>query len=109
MKRLLYSALFVSVFAVCMSIQAQTVKRTYNDFEQYPCKLNEWNKASGSIKNSTDIPEGVSAKSSMEMTSHFSGKGFEHFAVSPLNGNIPGNFKSSRCGLKTLMANSYGS
>ena len=61
MKRLVPAALVAAVFAMCMSLQAQNVKRTYNDFEQFPCKLNEWNKASGTMKNGTDVPPGVTA------------------------------------------------
>ena len=102
MKRILGKTIFFAMFAISLPFHAQTVKRVYNDFGQFPCKLNEWNKASGAIKNCDDIPEDASGKSSMEMNARFSGKGFEHFAVTPLNGNVPGNLKSVSMWVKNI-------
>ncbi|HCE42530.1 MAG TPA: hypothetical protein DET40_03160 [Lentisphaeria bacterium] len=102
MRKFSKAAMSILVLFVAATLSAQNVKRVYNDFEQYPCRLNEWNKASGSMKNSSDVPEGASSKSSMEMTANFSGKGFENFTITPLNGNVPGTFKSISLWVKNV-------
>ena len=51
MKRITGLAMLAAAtFLFAAGVSAQNVKRIYNDFEQFPCKLNEWNKAAGKVR-----------------------------------------------------------
>lgn len=105
MKKILAAILFTFLFHVCVSSSAEegarTVKRTFPDFVSFPCRVSDWVTATGKFSNSPDVPDGSTGRSSMEISVTYSGKGFEHFSINPLNGNVPGKFRKVSFWAKT--------
>lgn len=91
-----FLVIFCHFYLLCSAFAVfavnDNVVRIFPDFSQFPCETYAWNKAKGDFKDVNVVPplakDGI--KTSMRINAEFSGKGFQFYSITPLNGSIPG-------------------